>query len=172
MSFLTRIFGGTDRRRALAPLYQAMVGFGRDPGWYRDGKVPDSVDGRFDMMAAITALVLLRLEADGEKGREPSILLTEAFIDDMDGSLRQIGIGEHSVGKHIGRLMSALGGRLEAFRAAGPEGFRPIVRRNIFHDSPPSDEALDWVTERLEAFAAALARQPLDALLAGRLTTP
>ena len=50
----------------------------------------------------------------------PSVLLTEIFIDDMDGTLRQIGIGDYVVGKHVGRMMGALGGRLTAFaRRAG-----------------------------------------------------
>ena len=174
MSFLQRLFGRPDRRRALDPLYAAVVATGRDPAWYRQGAVPDTVDGRFDMVAAITALVLLRLEAEGEAGRQPAVHLTELFVDDMDASLRQIGIGEYVVGKHIGRLMSALGGRLGALRdaRAGDGGFEPAVRRNIFHDSPPNDEALAFVTGRLAAFSAALDARPLGALLAGEVPTP
>ena len=89
------------------------------------------------MIAAILALVLLRLEAEGNAGRDPSVLLTEIFIDDMDGTLRQIGIGDYVVGKHVGRMMSALGGRIAAFREApaAPRG----GRRNIFHEAPPSE---------------------------------
>ena len=84
--------------------------------------MPDTIDGRFDMIAAVTALVLLRLEAEGDAGRAPSVLLAEIFIDDMDASLRQIGIGDYVVGKHVGRMMSALGGRLAAFREARGSG--------------------------------------------------
>ena len=94
--------------------------------------MPDTLDGRFDMIAAILALVLLRLEAEGEAGRGPSVLLTEIFIDDMDGTLRQIGIGDYVVGKHVGRMMGALGGRLAAFRAgrrAGLAGRRGGAQR-------------------------------------------
>jgi cytochrome b pre-mRNA-processing protein 3 len=173
LSFLQRLFG-PDRRRALDPLYAAVVAAGRDPGWYREGQVPDTVDGRFDMVAAITALVLLRLEAAGEPGRQPAVTLTELFIDDMDASLRQIGIGEYVVGKHIGRLMGALGGRLGALRdaRAAEAGFEAVVRRNIFRESPPSDEALAFVTGRLARFSAALDAQPLEALLAGEVPAP
>jgi cytochrome b pre-mRNA-processing protein 3 len=65
VSFLTRIFGsGGDERDAYRPLYNAVVAAGRDPAWYVEGEVPDTVDGRFDMIAAILALTLLRLEAD------------------------------------------------------------------------------------------------------------
>jgi cytochrome b pre-mRNA-processing protein 3 len=101
--------------------------------------VPDTLNGRFDMLSAVMALVLLRLERAGEAARGPAVLLTEIFVEDMDGSLRQIGIGEYVVGKHVGRLMGALGGRLAAFRAAEGGSLADPVRRNIFHDAPSSD---------------------------------
>lgn len=167
MSLLQRIFGESKERAALLPLYRAIVAAGRDPAWYRAG-VPDTLDGRFDMIAALTALVLLRLEAEGEATRGASVLLTETFIDDMDSSLRQIGIGDYVVGKHVGRMMSALGGRLGAFREA-KDGLAEVVRRNVFHDAPPADAAVAEVAARLEAFRDALAAADLGALLAGEL---
>ena len=174
MSFLQRIFGRTDRRQALAPLYDAIVALARDPAWYRDGQVPDTVDGRFDLIAALTALVLLRLEAEGEAGREPAVLLTETFVADMDASLRQIGIGDYVVGKHIGRLMSALGGRLGALRAARAEKapLAPFVRHNLFHDAPPSEEAVERVAARLERIAGEVDGRTLAALREGRVAAP
>jgi cytochrome b pre-mRNA-processing protein 3 len=171
LSFLQKLFPDRKQREALAPLYASVVAEGRDPFWYRDGQVPDTIDGRFDMIAAVTALVLLRLEAEGEDGRSPSVLLTEIFIDDMDSSLRQIGIGDYVVGKHVGRMVSALGGRLTAFREARISGsFAAAVRRNIFHDSPPSEPALVMVSTRLERLAEGLAVAPLDQLIGGKLT--
>ena len=170
MSFLQRLFPGRNPRAALAPLYAAIVAEGRDPFWYREGRVPDTLDGRFDMIAALAALVLMRLEAEGEAGRGPSILLTEIFIDDMDASLRQLGIGDYVVGKHVGRMMGALGGRLAAFRAAREMGeFAPAVARNIFHEAPPSEAALELVAGRLEGLAARLDGAGFESLLAGRL---
>ena len=173
MNFLRRIFGRTDRRRALDPLYRAVVAAGRDPFWYREGRVPDTVDGRFDMIAAVTALVMLRLEAEGEAAREASVLLAELFVEDMDSSLRQIGIGDYVVGKHIGRMMGALGGRLGALREARAAGdFTEAVRRNVFHDAPPEGEALALVSARLERLSRALDDQALEELLAGRMAAP
>ncbi len=172
LSFLQRIFGRGDRRKAYEPLYRAIVALARDPAWYRDGQVPDTIDGRFDMVAAVTALVLLRLEAEGEAAREASALLTETFVADMDACLRQIGIGDYVVGKHIGRLMGALGGRLGALREAQDRGLEAFTIRNVFHDAPPSDEAPQQVASRLERIRGALREQPLDALLAGRVPGP
>ena len=174
MTFLKRIFGGRSDRAALDPFYQAVVRAGRDPFWYREGGVPDTIDGRFDMIASLLALVLLRLEKEGETGRPATILLTELFIDDMDGTLRQIGIGDHVVGKHVGRLMGALGGRLAAFRdAEGDEAaFTAAVRRNVFRDAPPSETALVVTAGRLAAFGRALADTGYDDLADGRLPQP
>ena len=170
MSFLQRLFGETRQRAALMPLYQTLVEIGRDPAWYRDGGVPDTLDGRFDMVAAVTALALLRLEAEGEAGKGPSVLLTEIFIDDMDGTLRQIGIGDYVVGKHLGRMVGALGGRLGAFRDGAAAGsLTEAVRRNIFHASPPSEAALDFVARRLESVGRMLNEAPLSSLYEGKV---
>ena len=169
MSLLQRIFGETRQRAALAPLYRAVVAEGRDPFWYREGKVPDTMDGRFDMIAAVLALVLIRLEAEGEAGRANATLLTELFVDDMDATFRQLGIGDHLVGKHVGRMMGALGGRLAAFRAAraGEGDFAAAVRRNVFHEAPPSDEAVALVAAGSKRSAARLDALPV-ASAAGR----
>jgi len=174
LSLLQRIFGETRQRAALDPLYRAIVAAGRDPWWYRHGAVPDTLDGRFDMVAALTALVLLRIEAEGDPGHQPALLLTEIFIDDMDGTLRQIGIGDYVVSKHVGRMMGALGGRLGAFRTADEAGesYEAAVCRNIFHEAPPTDEVARRVSDRLGSFAAALKRLTLADLVAGRLPTP
>src|SRR6185295_16287598 len=72
LSFISRIFGDRRQRARLSPLYAAIVAAGRDPAWYREGQVPDTIDGRFDMVAAILALVLLRLEREGDRNRKDS----------------------------------------------------------------------------------------------------
>jgi cytochrome b pre-mRNA-processing protein 3 len=170
LSLLQRIFGETRQRATLEPLYRAIVDTGRDPAWYEAGAVPDTLDGRFDMIAALTALVLLRLEAEGDSGRDPSVLLTEIFIEDMDATLRQIGIGDYVVGKHVGRMMGALGGRHTALRPGRAAGsIAEAVTRNIFHEAPPSDAALAFVTRGLERFAEALDGVSAADVLAGRL---
>jgi len=166
LSFLQNIFGEKKARAAWAPLYRAIVERARDPFWYREGGVPDTLDGRFDMVAAVAALVLIRFEALGAAGRGPSVLLTELFVEDMDATMRQIGIGDYVVGKHVGRMVSALGGRLAAFREGD---FAAATRRNVFHDAPPSEAAAELVAGRLERFAADLEGVTLDSLAAGAL---
>jgi cytochrome b pre-mRNA-processing protein 3 len=167
------MFGARQSDSGIDRLYQSVVAVGRDPAWYRDGKVPDTVDGRFDMIAAVLALVLLRLEAEGEASRDASVRLTETFVDDMNGNLREIGIGDLVVGKHVTKMMGALGGRLGAFRDAAADGdLDTPVRRNIFRDAPPSDVALRFVVDRLAQFRERLNGVSGGALAHGELPGP
>jgi len=150
-----------------APLYAAVVARARLPHWYLEGAVPDTVDGRFDMVAAVLALVLLRLEADSAAAHAAA-RLTERFVEDMDGQLREIGIGDIIVGKHIGRMMAMLGGRLGAYRDALAGGdLGPALVRNLYRGEPPAPPALTHVEGELARLHGRLAAMPLDDVLRG-----
>lgn len=160
---------GPKRPAAEQPLYEAVVARGRAPDWYVAGGVPDTIDGRFDMIAAILSLVLIRLERD-PVAAGPSARLTELFVTDMDGQLREIGIGDVVVGKHVGRMMGMLGGRLGAYRQGLADGdLRAALVRNLWRGEAPDPAALDHTAARLAGFATALDTTPVDAVLAGRL---
>jgi cytochrome b pre-mRNA-processing protein 3 len=169
MTLLSRLFRRSDPRDAMAPLYAACVAEGRQPHWYVEGKVPDTLDGRFDMIAAIVSLVLLRLSALDAK--QESVWLTELFVNDMDGQLRQIGIGDVVVGKHIGRMMSALGGRISAYEAglASDGDLSAALVRNLYRGEAPGDAAVGHVAERLRALGAGLDSMSLPVMMEGRL---
>jgi cytochrome b pre-mRNA-processing protein 3 len=159
---------GRSERDALQPLYQAVIAAARRPIWYRDGGVPDTKDGRFDMVAAILSLVLLRLEREGEAGRAPAARLTELFVEDMDGQLREDGVGDVVVGKHVGRMMGALGGRLGAFREAAASGdYRTAIARNVYRGREPAVGAPAVLSDGLIALHASLAATPAAELLDG-----
>jgi cytochrome b pre-mRNA-processing protein 3 len=147
------------------------VNSGRDPAWYLEGQVPDTINGRFDMISAMLALVLVRLEADEPRTRTASVLIAELFIEDMEASIRQLGTGDVVVGKRIGKMMGALGGRIGAFRNAiqADEDFTAPVTRNIFHESPPSPEAVAFVSSRLRSFYTNLEAMDADTILSGEL---
>lgn len=169
---LKRLFGDKDERPRLVPLYRALVTEARNPFWYREGRVPDTLDGRFDMVAALLSLTLLRLETEGEKGRGPSAFLTEVFVDDMDGQLRQMGIGDIVVGKHIGKMMAALGGRITAYREGLADGgdLAGALERNLYRGEPADPAAVALVAERMRGFAGRLGEVPFDRLIEGSLT--
>jgi len=167
MGVWRRLFGRSERD-ALAPLYGHVVAEARRPDWYRAGRVPDTLDGRFDMVAAVLSLVLLRLEDEGEPGRAPAAYLAELFVEDMDGQLRERGIGDVVVGKHVGRMMGALGGRLGALREAFAGGeLDDVIARNIYRGAPPSGEALATVRDGLIALRDRMEVLPSADLIAG-----
>ena len=162
-----RLFGA--RGEEALPLYHAAVARAREPHWYVAGAVPDTVDGRFDTIAATLAMVLLRLE-DEPAGAAPAAHLAERFVDDMDRQLREIGIGDIVVGKQIGKMMAALGGRLGAYRDGVAAGdLRPALVKNLYRGQAPAPEALDHVAGALLALRDALARTPLATLIEGTL---
>ncbi|WP_353230841.1 ubiquinol-cytochrome C chaperone family protein [Novosphingobium sp.] len=157
-----------DPRAALRPLWLRVVEIAREKEWYRDCGIADTVTGRFDAITLILALVLIRMERDPAL-IEPSVRLTEIFVEDMDGQLRNGGVGDLMVGKHIGKLMSTLGGRLGAYRDAlesGAEATAVVVARNVSLIDG-TDPLL--VAQRARAFAAGLALVPGHRVLEGEI---
>jgi cytochrome b pre-mRNA-processing protein 3 len=168
MQLLKRLFGAADRGTAPA-LYDAVVALGRQPHWYEAGGVPDTIDGRFDMIAAVLAVVMLRLEGDSA-GVPQSTALAECFIKDMDGQLREIGIGDIVVGKHLGRMMGMLGGRLGAYREGLAGGsIREALVRNVYRGAAPGDAALAHVERALLGLRDRFAAAPVATFVAGEL---
>lgn len=170
MSLLKRLFGSArpDPKMNLVPLYNQIVAKAREPHWYETGQVADSIDGRFDMIAAVLTLLLLRLEKDKAHAQD-MVYLTELFVDDMDGQLREVGIGDMIVGKHIGRIMGALGGRLGAFREAltNPELLDGVILRNIYRQDDIVPDGLSHVRSQLVALDQKLAGQPTGTIIDG-----
>jgi cytochrome b pre-mRNA-processing protein 3 len=170
MSLLKRIFGSSapDPKIKLVPLYNQIVAHARQPHWYEAGQVPDSLDGRFDMVAAILALVLLRLEETDAYGQDMAYL-TEVFVDDMDGQFRESGVGDVIVGKYMGKMMSALGGRLTAFRAglAQPEALDEAILRNIYRNETAHPAALAHVRQGILDLDRSLAAQLPEMIVEG-----
>lgn len=138
MTVLSRLLGKRpDSRDALRPLWHRVVEIAREKRWYAELGVADTVPGRFDAVTLVMALVMLRMERDKDGNRamvEAAARLTELFVDDMDGQLRQSGVGDLVVGKRMGRLVSVLGGRIGALRDAlptGPFGMTAVLERNV-----------------------------------------
>ncbi|MCB2079754.1 MAG: hypothetical protein KDE55_18930 [Novosphingobium sp.] len=154
MSLFSRILGRKSDDKAIArPLWHRIVEIAREREWYADCGVADTVPGRFDAITLVLSLVILRMERE-EALLPPSARLTELFVEDMDGQLRQSGVGDLVVGKHMGKLMSVLGGRMGALRDALPSGedaVSQVIERNVslIEGSDPKLAAqraiaLDW----------------------------
>jgi cytochrome b pre-mRNA-processing protein 3 len=174
MSFLARLFGSNgfggrqNDRDTVRELWHRVVAIAREKAWYRDCGVADTLAGRFDLITMVLSLVMLRMERE-ENLITPSVWLTELFVEDMDGQLREQGVGDVVVGKHIGKLMGTLGGRLDAYREAmdaGEDAMAEAVRRNVTLVSGASPLV---VAQRARAFAAGLAIVPGYRVLAGEI---
>ena len=157
-------------------LYAAIVAEARRPQWYLAGEVPDTIDGRFDMVALVLSLVLLRLETEAgpdidHPAAHLNAELTERFISDMDGNLRQDGIGDQNVGKHIGRMVAALGGRIGAYREARGDdaALAEALRRNLWRGGAVPEEALAFVVREARRLSGRLDATPFATIAAGRL---
>ncbi|WP_336985726.1 ubiquinol-cytochrome C chaperone family protein [Altererythrobacter aquiaggeris] len=135
MSFIARILGlQPDPREGLRPLWHRVIEIARKEKWYAQFGAADTLAGRFDMITAVHSLTLLRMEKSPDLVT-PCVHLTELFVQDMDGQMREAGVGDVVVGKHVGKQMAVLGGRLGAFRAALKPGeislMTSAVERNL-----------------------------------------
>ena len=170
MSLLKRLFGNSVRDSAQArPLWHRIVELARDPAWYARGGIADTVPGRFDCIALVLGLVMLRMEGH-DYLHGPSARLTELFVEDMDGQLRQNGVGDLVVGKRIGKLMGVLGGRIDAFRSAlaAPEDAALIaaIERNV---TLTESADMAWIAAEMRRMADRLAAVDNPGLIAGRI---
>ena len=152
-------------------LYRAIVARAREPHWYVAGEVPDTLEGRFSLLATLLALTDVRLERGGEPARFASVSLAESFVEDMDATHRQLGTGDPVMGKKVGGLVGALGGRVGAWRRAvdGEESWTAVTGRSLYRGAVPNADALDYAERKLRDFWAGLEASTDEVLIAGLL---
>jgi len=169
--FRRRVRPGT-----ISTLYGTIVAQARLPCFYREYRVPDTVNGRLDLLVLHLALVLDRL-ADESQLRELGQALFDHFCTDMDRNLREIGIGDLSVPKHMQRLGEAFYGRARAYRAGlardGQQALVEALERNIYgQEGAANRAAAARLAVYMQGTVGELRVQPSSEVLAGRLTMP
>jgi len=167
-----RLFGRDRAEAAGDALYVALVGHARQPAFYAELGVPDTVEGRFDMIALVVALAVRRLKDGDAAGRALAQAVFDSMFRDMDRSLREMGVGDMSVGRKVQNLAKGFYGRLAAYDAAlaaDDAALRETLVRNVYAETAPAPAALDRLAAHVRAFAAALAATPVETLLQGRL---
>jgi cytochrome b pre-mRNA-processing protein 3 len=164
--------------RAAFTLYGQAVAQARLPGWYESHGVPDTLDGRFDMVGVFAFLLIDRLQADSDpRGQALAQAVFDAMFADMDQTLREMGVGDLSVGKRVKAMWTAFNGRAHAYRAALDQAeadTAPLVSalsRNVWRSSEtaPGARAL---ASHMRAVRSVLAAQDLDALAQGSVSFP
>jgi cytochrome b pre-mRNA-processing protein 3 len=165
---LDRCRGTRKNPRPADRLYDAIVAQARQPGFYASLGVPDSLDGRFEMIALHAFLVLRRLKGQGpEDGIGPA--LVDRLFADMDANLREMGAGDLGVGRRVKAMASAFYGRIAAYEAGLAEGtLAEALRRNAFGTTEPSTAALDRLESYIRQSDSRLSRQPLQSFRTGR----
>jgi cytochrome b pre-mRNA-processing protein 3 len=166
-----------DQKAIVATLYATALAQARQPEFYSVLGVPDTVEGRFEVVALHLAALLQRLAAVTPHGARLALALTEHFVVDMDDAMRKVGVGDLAVPRKVQRAAAALFDRHGAYApalAAGLDGvasWRAALEREL---TPLSAPAIDL--DRLAGYSATLAPHLAaladQDLAAGRVTFP
>jgi len=187
MKFFSGLLGhakqrARERDQALS-LYVASVEQARQPSFYSDCGVADTLDGRFDLIVLHVYLVMRTLRPAEEQGKRLSDLIFKIMMDDMDMNLREMGVGDLSVGKRVKAMARAFYGRSAAYDAAlddtgdsdgdsAENSLEETLKRNIYGAEAPEAAHVRQISDYVRRALAALAAQPSEALLAGDVAFP
>jgi cytochrome b pre-mRNA-processing protein 3 len=163
---LNRLLGR--KTRDIEAVYSAIVTAARQRHFYAEWGVPDTVDGRFDMIVLHLFLVLERLRME-KVHEEVSQDLTDYFFQDMDRSLREMGVGDLSVGKKVRKMAEACYGRMMAYSnaIASDDGeLEQVVARNVYAGSL-HDENVAKLTAWIRKAHALLREQSAERIVTG-----
>ena len=156
-------------------LYTTIVAQARQPDFYQRLGVPDTIDGRLEMIFLHLVLLFHRLRRDGEAGQELTQRVFNRFVTDMDRSLREMGVGDLGVPKRMKAIGQSFYGRLEAYGMTIANGDRNglanSLERNLWPEGPVSDK-MPTLAVYAERGAAMLHGQQFAAISGGALSFP
>jgi cytochrome b pre-mRNA-processing protein 3 len=150
-----------------AALFDAVTDEARRPCWYVEGAVPDTLDGRFAVLATIAALLLVRLEREGDAGDRASVALTERFIEVMESEHRELGLGDPTLGKTVRKLVGMLARRTKLWRDANGEWIE--ASRDSLYKGEADEAAVKHSAAALHDLARRLDATPLVELERGEI---
>jgi cytochrome b pre-mRNA-processing protein 3 len=165
------LFRSRSIRRAASELYTKSVAAARVPGFYAAFAVPDTIEGRYEMIVLHIVLLLRRLRQPGERQKRLAQALVDYMAADLDRSIRELGVGDLSVGKFMKRLGQGLYGRAAAYDQALDTDDRAALReallRNIYDGDGPDEHILTAIAEYVENQNAHLSAQPVGPIADG-----
>lgn len=165
------LFRRNPLRDAAELAYHRVVEQARQLGFFAECGVPDTVDGRFELIALHAFLYLRRLKRDQPQSAELGQFFVDVMFTDFDRSLREMGTGDLSVGREVKRMAQAFYGRIDAYErglAQGGTALRAALARNLFGTAPATPPArIAAMAAYLRRETAGLDEQPTGALLAG-----
>ena len=141
--------------------YAALTSLARVPFFYTDLDVPDTVMGRYEMLSVVMILYFRRTAKSEVSGQEIAQEIVDAFFQDIDHSIRELGIGDQGVPKRMKKLAGMFYGRLETYAAAleekDREALAAALRRNIYPEQETAADMCglaDWMLTAETALAA------------------
>lgn len=151
-------------------LFATITAKAREPHWYVEGAIPDTIDGRFRVLASIAALVVVRLEQAAEEGEALSVALTERFIEVMESEHRELGLGDPKLGRTVRKLVGSLARRVELWRSAAgdPTAWESATKDSIYKDEVAPD-SLRHSAGRLRTMWAQLQGVGVSEIAEGRI---
>ena len=166
-ALFARLTGGPKRGQ---DLFGLAVEEARQMHWFVEGEVPDTVNGRFAILATVIALITVRLERDGDDGRQVSAALTERLVETLDAEIREMGLGDPTLGKQVRKLIGAVAGRIERWRllAASDEPWTEEVKRSVYADEAVSRTAVAHTEASLRDLWQRLEVSSLQELVEGK----
>jgi cytochrome b pre-mRNA-processing protein 3 len=169
---LQRLFRPRPAQATGRALYASVVEQSRSPALYERLGAPDTVEGRFEIYSLHVVLLLDRLRRQGDRATETSQSLFDTYVKALDHALREMGVGDLSVGKKMRKLGEAFYGRAKSYEdafAALPDTthLQGLISRTVYAEAE-ADRGAE-LAAYVVAQRAALAAQPLDALLDGRV---
>jgi cytochrome b pre-mRNA-processing protein 3 len=169
---LQSLFGDDPMAAPAHAVYQGIVAQARQPAFYALHAVPDSLDGRFELLALHAFLVLRRLRRGGEQAAGLAQALVDGLILDMDHSLREMGAGDLGVGKRVKTMARGFYGRIAAYEAGldgGDDMLGAALERNLYGTASAAPPTVAAMAAYMRREAAALQEQDLTDLVAGRV---
>jgi cytochrome b pre-mRNA-processing protein 3 len=173
---LKRLFRGDPQEKPARALYDAAVAQARSPVFYAALHVPDTLDGRFELIVLHGFLIMHRLKSEPAPGPDLAQSLFDVMFADMDAALREMGAGDLGVGRRVKTMAKGFLGRVAAYEsglaeAAGP-ALEAALRRNLYGTVEPDQAALAAMSGYIRAAVGGLAAQPGAAILAGEVRFP
>lgn len=173
---ILRFFRRNDGNETIQRLYGAIVARSRDPAFYTDYNVPDSIEGRFEMILVHAFLLFHRLKDEDDARRVLGQGVFDAFCADMDANLREMGVGDLTVPKKMKKVAEAFYGRIGAYEtpldAGDTEGLADAVLRNVYGSNAEAAlQARALATYMMEA-ARALKAVPFATFAGGEFPLP
>ncbi len=132
---------GKCAKKDILALYESIALAARDTRFYEDMAVPDTLDGRFELLSLLASMVMLQLKS--LESDQESQMLFDVMFKNIDSSLREMGIGDLSVPRHMKRMMAGFNGRVHAYEQGIRETGRldDALRKNLYGTVPDIDDA-------------------------------